>query len=217
MDCARVKKHLKKYLRHTSDAGLSQSVEEHLSVCSDCRNSLEKIMASEESKFSRKLIPVAAFCGIAAVVFLVQMKNASCGIKKDPASHGLIKLAQNTLPARPKPAPKNDLEAAFPGEWAALFIEAMPAGKSPNDIVGISSSFPQEEGDVPFEKNQYHYVKIAATMNADALIKTVTQFKETHKDKKIIIASRLESYLQSNPPATETSTIYFYLLTPANK
>jgi len=172
-------------------------------------------MASEESRISRKLIPVAAFCGIVVVFFLVQLKNASCGINH--ASHGLIKLAQNTQPAKPKPAPKNDLEAAFPGEWAALFIDSLPAGKSPNDVIGISSSFPQEEGEVTFEKNQYHFVKIAATMSADILTKTVAQFKDTHKDQKMIIASRLEMYLQSNPPATETSTIYFYLLTPANK
>lgn len=224
MDCSKIKKQLKKYLLHATEESQNQTIEEHLSVCTECREYLENIMSDEGRKaLRRRLVPVLTLSAVILVVMALQLRQASCGVKKDP-----LKLAQATpktgtakknVPGVNCAQPANmqeALECALKGQWVVLLNEASST-KSVAEEFSITASFPQEEGDVSALDKKYHYLKIASVLNSEAIAKAVNSAREKHKeDNRLFVASGLNEYLQAKAPATETSIVYFYLLTLTN-
>ncbi len=203
MECARVRKSLKKYLQHSTEASVTQGVEEHLSVCPSCRDYLGGIMTGEgKSAMKKKLIPVLAALGVVVLMFTAfQLRQASCGVKKE-------------VPHKPLTAQQEALEKAFKGDWVAVFYDTF-AGKNVPHEFSITASFPQQEGEVTVLDKTYHYFKVPTVLTTEALIKTVNAIKEKTADPaRLVISWRLDNYLTSQAPGTETSIVYFYVLTP---
>lgn len=203
MECSRIRKSLKKYLQHSAEASITQEVEEHLSVCSSCREYLDGIMAEEgKGAMRKKLVPVLAALGVIILMFTVfQLRQASCGIKKE-------------VPHKPLSAQQEALEKAFKGDWVAVFYDTF-AGKNVPQELSITASFPQQEGEVTVLDKTYHYFKVPTVLTAEVLIKTVNAIREKTADPaRLVISWRLDNYLSSTAPATETSIVYFYVLTP---
>lgn len=209
MDCTRVKKSLTKYLRHSAEPSVTQDVEEHLTICSSCRDHLERILETEGKRtMTKKLIPAAALIALILIILAAfHLRQASCGVKKEnmpPAPEQVLSGRQEAL------------TKALKGEWAAVFYDTF-SGKNVPEEFSVKASFPQEEGTITLSGTSYHYFKVASVLDSGTLAKTISVLQKKITDpSRIVIAQRLNRYLASGAPASETSIVYFYALTPTN-
>jgi len=215
MDCTRVKKTLTKYLRHSAEPSIAQDVEEHLTVCSSCRDHLERMLETEgRNALRKKLIPVAAvLIVLILIVAAFQLRSKASPLVNDAQLEGPSAL--ESLKPNPSSSLQNALEKTFKGDWVAVFYDTF-SGKSVSGEFAVKASFPQEEGEITLPDKTCRYLKVASVLSAADLEKTIDALRKKtgNTDQKLVLSSRLYQYLTTRPAATVTSIVYFYALFP---